>query len=196
LIGEDDPTSSGLDSAGRFKLTGIDPGLYVLTLGQATIANPADLASLAGGAAEDLRLMYLKQANCAGRDYAKEVFRLNGGTLLSDCKVTIGRDTASINGKVMDGDKGVARQLVVAIPALPELRRNPRYTLTGSTNRDGQFSITGIIPGDYLIFAVTPNVEQSYYALDFAERNPSAGERATFRPGEAKTFVLKPSSAQ
>ncbi len=63
--------------------------------------------------------------------------------------------------------------------------------MTARTNHNGQFSIAGIIPGDYLVFAVAPNAEQSYYALDFAERNLSLAERATFKSGESKIFVLE-----
>jgi hypothetical protein len=197
VIDRDNSTSSTVGPTGHFKLTGIDPGAY--TFGLNRIAPAAESNSTpqdAGAAGDDLQSLYLKHVNCAGRDYAKEVFQLNGGTRLIDCRVTIGHDTASVNGKVLNGEKGVAGQIVVAIPESPELRRNPRYTLSGRTNREGQFSIAGIIPGDYLIFAVTPNEEQSYYALDFAERNPRDAERATFKPGEAKAFVLKPSSAQ
>jgi protocatechuate 3,4-dioxygenase beta subunit len=186
-----------VDAKGHFEVNGIEGGTYVLELAAARGQEFVNQAQQSNAlASDDPDTMYLKEFVCAGRDYARRAFELSSSTQLTDCKVKLGHDTASINGKVMDGDKGVAGELVVAIPESPELRRNPRYTLTGRTNRDGQFSITGIIPGDYLIFAVTPNVEQSYYALDFAERNPSAAERATFRPGETKTFVLKPSSAQ
>jgi hypothetical protein len=185
-----------VDAKGRFELTGIETGTYVLGLAARGVQFDEPNQQTEGSAADDPDTMYLKEFVCAGRDYANRAFELNSSTRLSDCKVKLGHDTASIHGKVMDGDKGVAGQIVVAIPESPELRRNPRYTLSGRTNRDGQFSIIGIIPGDYLIFAVTPNAEQSYYALDFAERNQAAAERATFKPGEAKTFVLKASTAQ
>jgi protocatechuate 3,4-dioxygenase beta subunit len=194
----DSSTSESLDVAGRFLMTKIDPGTYVfgLTREQQIRFIVGSIESNPAAAAENIGLMYLKEVNCGGRDYAKQVFELSGGARLSDCKITIGRDTASINGRVMDGDKGMGGRLVVAIPESPELRRNPRYTLSGRTNHDGQFGIEGIIPGDYLIFTVTPNEERSYYALDFAERNASVAERATFKPGETKTFVLRPSAAQ
>jgi hypothetical protein len=198
LDGSDDSTVGSTGAAGRFQIKKINPGMYVFGLAREAQAmfiidseqrNPAV-------AEANIGLMYLKEVNCSGRDYAKNVFEISAGARLNDCKVTIGHDAASINGRVMDGDKGVGGQVVIAIPESRELRRNPRYTLAGRTNREGQFSIAGIIPGDYLIFAVMPNAEQSYFALDFAERNPSAAERATFKPGETKTFVLRPSSAQ
>lgn len=188
---------SPAQTIGHFAIPAIEPGAYILSLAALHLFTIDGSGSpVRDSGVNDIDLMYLKEAICGGRDYAKEVLELSGGARLNDCKIKIAHDTASINGRVMDGDKGVAGQIVVAIPESPELRRNPRYTLSGRTNRDGQFSIAGIIPGDYLIFAVTPNAEQSYYALDFAERNPAPAERATFKPGEAKTFVLKPSSAQ
>jgi len=188
------PQGNSANSRNHFDM---QPGTYLFTLTALRVFMvEGSVVQLNNLSVTDTGLMYLKEVNCGGRDYAKEAIELGSGTRLDDCKVKIGHDTASINGKVMDGDKGIAGQIVVAIPESPELRRNPRYTLAGRTNREGQFSITGIIPGDYLIFAVTPNEEQSYYAPDFAERNSRDAERATFKPGEAKVFVLKPSSAQ
>jgi protocatechuate 3,4-dioxygenase beta subunit len=191
------PQGGSARSKNHFQITWVEPGAYVFAIAALrafSVDGPE--VQINDDAVPNMDLMYLKEVNCGGHDYAKEAIELGAGAQLDNCTVKIGHDTASINGRVMNGDKGVAGQIVVAIPESPELRRNPRYTLTGRTNHDGQFSITGIIPGDYLIFAVTPNEEQSYYALDFADRNLRDAERATFKPGEAKTFVLKPSSAQ
>ncbi len=197
MFGSNTVPPSPAPTTSHFRIPTIEPGSYIFTLAALHLFSVDGSGSpVADAGASDINVIYLKEAICGGRDYAKEVLEIGVGARLVDCKIKIGSDTATINGKVMDGDKGVAGQIVVAIPESPELRRNPRYTLSGRTNRDGQFSIVGIIPGDYLIFAVTPNVEQSYYALDFAERNPAAAERATFKPGEAKTFVLKASTAQ
>lgn len=184
----------------RFQITGIEPGAYIFSLAALQIFSVdgpgAQVIDSGGSDAGDGGSVYVKEATCGGRDYAKEMLTVGPGERFDGCKIKIGQDTASMSGKVLNGDKGVAGQIIVAIPESTQLRRNPRYTLSGRTNREGQFSITGIIPGDYLVFAVTPNVEQSYYALDFAERNARDAERATFKPSEAKAFVLKPSSAQ
>jgi protocatechuate 3,4-dioxygenase beta subunit len=191
------PERGSTASKSRFQITSVEPGTYVFQIAAVRVfIVDGPPVQINDDAVSDMELMYLKEARCGGHDYAKEPLELGAGARLDNCTVKIGRDTASINGRVMDGDKGVAGQIVVAIPESSELRRNPRYTLTGRTNHDGQFTIAGIIPGDYLIFAVTPNAEHSYFALDFAERNASTAERATFKPGETKTFVLRPSAAQ
>lgn len=193
-----DVKRSSLNAGGHFEVDVIGSGKYVFGLsGRSQEVSGIEVLDR-GDSTPPLNadLMYVKEAVCSGRDYAKEPVTLSPGTRIGDCRIKIGHDTASINGRVMNGDKSVAGQIVIAITESMELRRNPRYTLTGRTNHDGQFRITGIIPGDYLIFAVTPNEEQSYYSLDFPDRNLSAAERTTFRPGETKIFVLNPSNAQ
>jgi len=193
-----DDKRSSLDARGHFEVDVIGSGKYVFGLSGRS-QEVSGIVVLGGDDSTpplNTDLMYVKEAFCSGRDYAKEPVTLSPGTRIGDCKIKIGHDTASMNGRVMNGDKSVAGQIVIAIPESMELRRNPRYTRTGRTNHDGQFRISGIIPGDYLIFAITPNEEQSYYSLDFAERNPSAAERTTFKAGETKIFVLKPSNAQ
>jgi len=197
-IGEDpEIKSSPVDVHGHFQIKVIGTGAYVFGLsGHSPEAAEISPEPTTDAPPVNSNLMYLKEVQCSGRDYTARPLALSSGVRLSDCKVKIGHDTATINGKVLNGDKGVAGQIVVVIPESPELRRNPRYTMTGRTDRNGQFSIAGIIPGDYLVFAVTPNEERSYYALDFADRNQRDAERVTFKPGESKTFILRPSSAQ
>jgi protocatechuate 3,4-dioxygenase beta subunit len=197
-IGDDlDVKTSSVNSQGRFDISVIGSGTYAFGLdGSQSAESGIEMRRLGATHPLNKNLMYVKEVLCSGHDYARQPLALTPAMRLSDCQLKIGHDTASISGKVMNGDKGVGGKIVVVIPESPELRRNPRYTMIERTDRDGQFSIDGIVPGDYLIFAVAPNEERSYYALDFADRNFRDAERATFKSGEAKTFVLKPSSAQ
>jgi len=67
------------------------------------------------------------------------------------------------------------------------LRRLARYTQTGNANVNGEFQISGMIPGDYLVFAVPKNDEQSYFQLEFADRNQRDAERVSVKSGDTKS---------
>jgi carboxypeptidase family protein len=168
-----------VDQDGAFDIRFVAPGRY-------------KFAIFAEGAAP----FYLKQAICSGEDYTSRLLPVEAGAAISDCTITLAHDTGVISGLVLDGDKPVRGFEVVAIPESTSLRRLEPYTKSAlmTTNSKGQFTIAGLIPGDYLLFAVPSDPEQGYYALDFADRNASSAERVTVKSGESKTVNLKPTA--
>jgi hypothetical protein len=162
---------------GTFTITNILPGSYYFSL------DP------------DQAQAYVKEVICDGKDYTQQPLDIEAGTKLDDCRVTISSDTATISGMALDEGRAVSGLYVVAIPQLRALRENPQYTATETTDSDGQFQLK-LIPGDYFLFAVRPNDQDSYYALDFAERNLANAERVSVKAGDTKTVTLKPTTAQ
>lgn len=162
---------------GTFTITNIIPGSYFFTLDQ------------------DRAQSYVKEAICDGKDYTQHPFDVEAGTKLNDCRVALSSDVGTITGAVSDDDKPLPGLYIVAIPQSRTLRENPQYTSTEKTNADGHFEMK-VIPGDYFIFAVRPNDQDSYYALDFAEHNLSSAERVSVKSGDAKTVTLKPAASQ
>jgi hypothetical protein len=171
---------SPFDSSGRFNIRNIPPGQYTF--------------SLVGGKHEQ-DLVYLKQVQCSGRDYATQPLALDLGTVLNDCMVTLADDTGAITGQATDGDKPASGLVVVLIPESRTLRRIPRYTLTGKTDRAGRYQIEGVVPGGYFLFAVPPDERHGYFALDFADHNRRDSERVSVKPHDTQVVNLKPSTA-
>jgi hypothetical protein len=64
------------------------------------------------------------------------------------------------------------------------------------TNANGEYQISGVIPGDYLLFAVPLNDDHSYFSIDFADRNQADAERVNVKAGDTKTVSLKPATPQ
>jgi hypothetical protein len=162
---------------GAFTIRNILPGSYFFTLD------------------ERQEEAYLKEVTCDGKDYTWQPLEIEAGTALDDCRVTISSEWGTITGMVLDGGKALSGIRVVAIPQLRALRENPEYTMTETTDSDGQFQMK-VTPGDYFLFAVRPNDQDSYYALDFAERNLASAERVSVKSGDTKTVVLKPNAPQ
>ncbi len=167
---------SDISSDGQFDIANVPPGEY-------------NLAAMDNR--DRTELTYLKKARCAGKDYALQTLALAVGTVL-DCDVALANDTGSVSGQVMEGDKPTAGLAVVLIPESLELRRIPRYTLTGKTDTAGGYQIIGVIPGDYLLFAVPPSEDGEYFALDFADRNEDKAEHVSLDSRATQVVNLKP----
>jgi protocatechuate 3,4-dioxygenase beta subunit len=170
-------SNGGTDQNGAFKIQNVQTGSYVFS-----IAGRND--------------MYLKQALCSGRDYTFQPLTIDSGITISDCTLTLAMDTAVMTGQVLDSNKPAPDMVVVAVPQSLALRRVARYTMTSNTDANGSFKISGMIPGDYLVFAVPKDDEQSYFQIDFADRNQRDAERVSVNSGDTKTVTLKPASSQ
>jgi hypothetical protein len=167
-----------LDANGAFELRAIGSGQYTFNV------------------TDGQNQLYLKQIACSGRDYSIQPIMLESGIALNDCVLTLGTDAGTLSGQVTESGKPVQGLVVIAIPESRDLRPLGRYTFTGKTDADGNYQISGVIPGDYLLFAVTANDEQTYFAPDFAEKNIRDAERVTIHANETKTVNPKPSPAQ
>jgi 5-hydroxyisourate hydrolase-like protein (transthyretin family) len=140
--------------------------------------------------------MYLKQAVCSGKDYTLLPLTIESGANIGDCTITMGTDAGLLKGRVMDDEKPVRDMTVVAIPQERSLRHLERFTITGKTNASGDYQLLNIIPGEYLLFAVPPDDANTYFDIDFADRNQRDAERVTIKPNEIKTIQLKPTTPQ
>jgi len=169
----------GIDPSGRFVITNIPPGEFILTVSDAQGEESA----------------YVKKAICNGRDYASRELTLGVGTAL-DCDVTPANDTGTIHGKVTEGDSPARGVVVVLVPESTELRRIPRYTLTARTDVTGEYKIAGVIPGDYLLFAVRPSADHGYFAPDFPERHADIAEHVSVDPSSTQAVNLKSSKVE
>ena len=94
------------------------------------------------------------------------------------------------------GDTLATGVVVVLIPESADLRRVPRYTLTAKTDLRGHYKIAGVIPEDYLLFAVPPSIDHGYFALDFPERHTDIAERIRVAPSTTETVNLKSSKVE
>jgi hypothetical protein len=159
---------------GEFDIRDIPPGLYAFQI-------PV-LREVA----------YQKRVQCSGVDYTVRPVELDVGTVLNDCEITLSRDQGAIRGQVLDAGNPMSGMLVLLIPESLELRQLEGYTQMAQTGANGQFQMSAIIPGNYFLFAVTPSDDQSYYALDFAERNRSDAQRVSVKARETQVINPEP----
>jgi uncharacterized protein (DUF2141 family) len=169
----------GIDPGGRFVITNIPPGEFIFTVSDAQGEESA----------------YVRKAICNSRDYASRELTLAVGTALN-CDVTLASDTGTVHGKVTDDENPAPGLVIVLVPESKELRRIPRYSLTANTDVSGLYKIAGVIPGDYLLFAVPPSGDHEYFGLDFPERHTDIAEHVSVAPSTTQAVNLKFSKVQ
>jgi hypothetical protein len=165
-----------VDKTGAFDMNGVMPGRYFFSVEGPQAA-----------------LTYFKRIECGGVDYTTRALEIEPGGISIDCKLTFARDTGTITGRVLTGQGPVQGFEVVAIPESKQLRSLPdRTVIAQSRKEDGSFEMLGLIPGNYLVFAVPDDLRASYYALDFADQNSASAQYLTIRPRQTATALLKP----
>jgi hypothetical protein len=159
---------------GSFEWRSVPPGNYFVQLA-------GD-----GGANADL---FLKSSLAGNRDAGDAGISVNGGAVVLDL-------VASANGGVVDGvvvdQKGepVANATIVAVPETSLRARVERYRKTVS-DQSGRFTLHGIEPGDYTLFAWESVDGEAYYNPEFLKSYEGQGSALRVGEGERKTVRVE-----
>lgn len=132
---------------------------------------------------------FLKSAQAGGRDVQEAGLSVNGGGIALDV-------LASANGAAVEGtaasEKGepMAAAVVVAVPE-PRLRHQlDRFHKTVS-DQNGHFTLRGLPPGDYSLFAWESVDGEAYYNSDFLKVWESQAIPLHLNESDRKSTVLK-----
>ena len=131
---------------------------------------------------------FVKSVTAAGRDVNDSGISVHGGRAAVDLVL-------SSNGGIVDGvavdskNQPVPDAVVVAVPEARMRGRIDRYRKT-VTDQSGHFSLRGIRPGDYTLFA-WDNVEgEQYYNPDFLKAHEGQGRALHISEGEHNSVQL------
>ena len=128
---------------------------------------------------------YMKSVSSGGRDVNDAGIAVNGGTVALDL-------VASANGGAVEGvavnAKGdpFANAVVVAVPEAHLRSRVDHYRKTVS-DQTGHFSLRGMHPGDYTMFAWESVEGEAYYNPDFVKTYDGQGVALHITEGERKS---------
>jgi len=128
------PLDSAVDSSGRFTLPKVPQGDYAIRL-----------TGLGGDA-------YIKTATSGDFDILSKSLRIDWSSP-APIQVTLATDGSRLSGVVMDkNDRPFADAYVVLVPDTARRVRPDQYR-TAISDEDGNYSLRGIPPGEYKIFA-------------------------------------------
>jgi Carboxypeptidase regulatory-like domain len=158
---------------GSFQWTDVPAGSYYVQVMGDTTANEG---------------WFVKSAAAGGRDINESGISVDGGTVALDVVI-------SANGGVCEGvavdAKGepVANAVVVAVPEAGMRTRTDRYGKT-VTDQTGRFTLRGIRPGDYTVFAWETVDGEAYYNPDFLKTYEGQGSTVHVSEGERKSLQI------
>lgn len=131
---------------------------------------------------------FMKSVLSGGRDVNDSGITMNGGDVVLDV-------VASANGGVAEGvavnSKGEPFPNAIVV-AVPEARMHGRIDHFGKTVSDqtGRFSLRGMRPGDYTLFAWASVEGEAYYNPEFLKEYDGQGSSVHVSEGEHKSLEL------
>jgi hypothetical protein len=165
-------TLAHVNSDGTFEWKDVPPGHYSVQISDTSAMPDWYLKSVAaGGAAAD------------------SGFNVGGGA-------TVVSLVASANGAVAEGvatnqkDEPVADAVIVAVPEA-RFRSHPDRYRKAVTDQSGRFTLRGLPPGDYTIFAWESIDSDAYYNPEFLKSYESRGKALHANEGERASLQLK-----
>ena len=165
---------------GSFEWKSVPPGTYYVQFaGDGSAPYPPS-----GGNAD----WYLKSALTGGRDARDAGITVNGGAVVLEL-------VASANGGVIDGvavdSKGdpVANAVIIAVPEMRLRARVERYRKTVS-DQSGRFTLHGVVPGEYTLFAWESVEGEAYYNPEFLKNYEGQGSALHVNEGERKSVQV------
>jgi hypothetical protein len=167
--------STSASKDGTFTLTGLMPGRYTLR------ASPAVADSRAG--------WIFKASIVNGRDAADDPFELRGGESIADAVITFTDQASELSGTLKDASGRPAPDyFIITFPEDRALwKSSPRRIQQVRPASDGKFVFRNLLPGNYLMAAVT-DVESGQSADPaFLEQLVAGAIKIALGEGEKKT---------
>jgi hypothetical protein len=137
---------------------------------------------------------YLKSASLSGQDVLDSGLTIAGGT--AKLELVVSPAGAQVEGVVADAKQEPAKAATVVL--VPEAARQYRRALfkTASTDQNGHYSIQGIAPGDYTIYAFEDLPPGAFQDPDFMKSFERSAQSLTVREGGHESKQIQADETQ
>ena len=157
-------------AAGNFVIHAVEPGAYRLSVG----VTPG---------------YYLKSARLGGGDVLDTELTLDDAASTASLDILLASTGGSLNGVVMNDDTP-AQATVCLVPDAARRNRRDLY-LRAPTRADGTFSLAGIAPGDYRLFAFENLNLRTLFNPTLLQAYEAKGESVHFDEGHSESVRLQ-----
>jgi hypothetical protein len=132
---------------------------------------------------------FVKSVTAGGNNINDSGFTVSGGTVAID--MVINANGGTVEGVAVD-HKGepLANAIIVAVPEARWRNRTDRYRKTVA-DQSGRFTLRGIHPGDYTVFAWESVDGEAYYNPDFVKASEGQGRALRISEGDRKSLELE-----
>jgi hypothetical protein len=178
LAGSILPTVTHVSADGSFEWKNIPAGHYSVQISEAS-AMPD---------------WFVKSVAASGRDAADSGFSVSGGTMTLD--LVASSNGGAAEGVVTNQEEGpekyspAADAVVVAVPE-PRFRSHPDRYRKALTDQHGHFTLRGLPPGDYTLFAWESVDGEAYYDVQFLRNYEGQGKTLHVNQGDHASIQLK-----
>jgi hypothetical protein len=139
------------------------------------------------GLPQNFYVKSIRMGDVDGLDAGLDLTRGSTGAL----DIVVSPNGGQVEGTVADPNgQSASGATVVLVPDAPRREQSALFK-TASTNTSGHFSIQGITPGDYKLFAWEDVETGAYQDSEFLKPFESAGESVTIREGGRESRQLK-----
>jgi hypothetical protein len=168
------PSYTKLKPDGSFELKNVPPGNYELSVsGNERSFTDTFVESLAVGA----------------KNYVDSGLSISGGTVSVD--VVVSAEAGTVDGTVTsEKNEPVGESVVVAVPETQFRNQASRYHLT-SADQTGHFTLRGLRPGTYTLFAWDHLEDEEYRDPDFLKTVEEHGVQVKIEKSSRQTVPLK-----
>jgi protocatechuate 3,4-dioxygenase beta subunit len=134
---------------------------------------------------------YVKSVQFGDADVTDTGIDFSNAVAAGEFVVTVSTGAPQLTGAVQDGRQhSVTSAYVVLIPEGKRRESQQYYKLT-STDQNGQFTIKGIVPGEYRAYAFDEIEPGAYMDPEFMKPFESKGERVSLRENGRENLQLK-----
>jgi protocatechuate 3,4-dioxygenase beta subunit len=133
---------------------------------------------------------YLKAVRLGGSDVLASGLSVSRKQPPGAIEVVLNPNGGRIDGRVLKEDKPFSGAVVVLVPEEGR-RKEERFYKSTSTDQDGQFSIRGITPGDYTLFAWETVEHGAYMDPDFLRPYKDRGKQIRVDEGSKLNAQLE-----
>ena len=172
------PTVTHVSADGSFEWKNIPAGHYSVQISEAS-AMPD---------------WFVKSVAASGRDAAESGFSVSSGSISLDLIVSsngaAAEGVATNQEEVPEKDSPVADAVVVAVPE-PRFRSHPDRYRKALTDQHGHFTLRGLPPGDYTLFAWESVDGEAFYDPQFLRIYEGQGKTLHVNKGDHATVQLK-----
>jgi hypothetical protein len=164
---------------GTFKLQNVAPGTYVVRLASA----PPDA--------------YLKEGRFGSENVADGVLTVQAGRTSSTLELTVSGNGGKVEGLVLTEENlPYSGGQVVLVPESSALRERTELYKNGVTDQFGKFTLRGVRPGEYKLFAWDDVEPGSWHDSDFLRAYEQKGVKVKITESGLETKELRVLAAQ
>lgn len=172
---DDRPAHAEVSKDGSFEIKGVPPDTYRLSVWSLDTV---------------LETAFVKTVKLGARDVTDSGFSVAGASYSLD--VVVGTHGASVEGFVTDSkDRPASDVYVVIAPSADGSRRRDLYRITATDYR-GHFSLSGLNPREFLLFATDEDPDQTdFMDPEFIHAHESLSKSVQLKEGEHQSILLK-----